>query len=262
MKRFFASFLFLISVARLATAVDIPLYDASLGTLPESQPWLFYAQDAGTGGSISKGLVSGGTSLITDNANRAGWSNTIPILNTFKNAAFPTLNPAAGFELAWAMQVVSENHLSSDRAGTSVILLGSDNKGIELGFWGNEVWAQTASPLFTHGESATFDTSSASVNYRLVVTGANYLLYGNNSPLLSGPTRSYSAFGSAPYTLNNYFFIGDNTTSAGAGLQLQSVRITTPVPEPGQVILAAFAVVFLVLVQRHRNKTIKCNLAG
>lgn len=262
MKRLIISLLILISVAPLATAVDIPLYDATLGTLPESQPWLFYAQDAGSGGAISKTLVSGGTSLITDQPNRAGWSNTIPILNTFKNAAFPTLNPATGFELAWSMQVVSENHLSNDRAGTSVILLGSDNKGIEIGFWGNEVWAQTASPLFTHGESATFDTSTAAVNYRLVVTGANYLLYGNNSPLLSGPTRSYSAFGSAPYTLNNYFFIGDNTTSAGAGLQMQSVRITTPVPEPGQIILAALSVTFLLLVQQYRDKAIKCNLGG
>jgi hypothetical protein len=232
----------------MALAVDIPLYDASLGTLPENQPWLFYAQDAGGGGAISKALVAGGTGLTTDNANRAGWSNTIPILNTFKNPAFPSLSPSQGFELSWSMQILAENHASQDRAGTSVILLGSDNHGIELGFWSGEIWAQTSSPLFTHGESVVFNTSSAMVNYRLLISGSNYLLYGNNSQILSGQTRSYAAFGSAPYTLNNYFFIGDNTTSAGASMQMQSIRIITPVPEPAQIVMGALSVVIIGLI--------------
>lgn len=239
----------LIATVQQAWSVDITLYNAATGQLPESQPWLFYAQDSGTGGTISKNLVTGGTSLATNNAGRAGWSNTIPILNIFKNANFPVLNPAAGFALEWSMQVLSEGHASNDRAGTSVILLGSDNRGVELGFWADQVWAQAANPLFTHGESALFDTSLSTVQYRLEIQGPAYLLYANGSPLLGGQTRSYSAFGSAPYTLSNYFFIGDNTTSAGATTQLGSMRLVTPVPEPSTVVSATLVLVVLGLVR-------------
>lgn len=238
---------FLLAFGQQGRAVDITLYNAAAGQLPESQPWLFYAQDAGTGGSISKNLVTAGTSLATNNVGRAGWSNTIPILNIFKNSSFPTLNPAAGYALEWSMQVLTEGHSSNDRAGTSVILLGNDNKGVELGFWADQVWAQSANPLFSHGESALFDTSSSSVQYRLEVQGPAYLLYANGSQILSGPTRSYAAQGSAPYTLNNYLFLGDDTTSAGATTEFGSIRLVTPVPEPSTMIFAILGVACLGL---------------
>jgi len=244
----------LIATVQQAWSVDISLYDATSGQLPESQPWLFYAQDTGSGGTVSKNLVAGGTSLATNNAGRAGWSNTIPILNVFKNASFPVLNAGAGFALEWSMQVLSEGHASNDRAGTSVILLGSDNKGVELGFWADQVWAQTASPLFTHGESALFDTSSSAVQYRLEIQGPAYLLYANGSQVLSGLTRSYSAFGSAPYTLSNYLFIGDNTTSAGATTQFGSMRLVTPVPEASTIVSAMIGMLVLGFVRARRGK--------
>ena len=243
----------LVAACSQAGAVDIMLYDAATGQLPESQPWLFYAQDAGTGGTISKSIVSGGTSLATNNAGRAGWSNTIPILNILKNASFPALNPGVGFALEWSMQVLSEGHASNDRAGTSVILLGSDNKGVELGFWADQVWAQSASPSFTHGESVLYDTSSSAVRYRLEVQGPAYLLYANGSQILSGATRSYAAFGSAPYTLSNYLFLGDNTTSAGATTQFGSMRLVTPVPEPSTIILAALGIAVLGMSRKVRT---------
>lgn len=232
-----------------APAVDILLYDAPAGQLPESQPWLFYAADTGSGGTVAKNLATAGTSLATNNTARAGWSNMIPILNVFKNSSFPSLNPGTGFALEWSMHILAESHASNDRAGTSVILLGSDLKGIELAFWSDQVWAQTASPLFTHGESATFDTSSATVGYRLEVQGSAYLLYANGSPILGGATRSYAAFGSEPYTLSNYFFIGDNTTLAGATTEFGSIRLITPVPEPSSVLLSLFGVTSLVVCQ-------------
>jgi hypothetical protein len=235
-----------------AHASDIMLYDSSAGTLPGNQPWLLYAQDTSSGGTASASLVTGGTNFSTNNPGRGGWSNTIPILNVYNNANFPTLSPTAGFALDWSMQVASETHNTNDRAGTSVILIGADNQGIELGFWSDQVWAQLASPLFTHGETAALDTSSSSVNYRLQIQGANYLLYADGNQILNGQTRSYAAFGSAPYTLSNYFFIGDNATSAGASTNFGSIRLTTPVPESSSLLLGVSGLLILVACRKRK----------
>ena len=236
----------------LVHASDIMLYDSSAGTLPGNQSWLFYAQDTASGGTASASLATGGTNFSTNNPGRGGCSNTIPILNAYKNASFPTLSSTAGFALDWSMQVASESHNTNDRAGTSVILIGADNQGIELGFWTDQVWAQLASPLFTHGETAALDTSSSSVNYRLEIQGSNYLLYANNSQILNGQTRTYTAFGSAPYTLSNYFFIGDNTTSAGASTNFGSIRLTTPVPEASSLLLGVSGLLILVACRKRK----------
>jgi len=236
----------------LVHASEIMLYDSSAGTLPGNQSWLFYAQDTSSGGTASASLVTGGTNFSTNNPGRGGWSNTIPILNVYKNANFPTLSSTAGFALDWSMQVFSESHNTNDRAGTSLILIGADNQGIELGFWTDQVWAQLASPLFTHGETAALDTSSFSVNYRLQIQGSNYLLYADGNQILNGQTRSYAAFGSAPYTLSNYFFIGDNTTSAGATTQFGSIHLITPVPEASSLSLSLIGIMALVFACRRQ----------
>lgn len=232
-------------------AMDYVLYDASLGTLPGSQPWLFYGA-AGT--ATQSSLGTSGTRLTTDLAAQAGWSNTIPVLNTFKNPAFPTLSNVDGFAIDWSMQMIAESHSSVDRAGTSMILLGSDNKGIEIGFWTDQIWAQTSDPLFTKGESTNFVTTASSVNYRLLIKDSSYYLFANDAQILSGQTRSYAAFGSAPYTLSNYFFIGDNTTSASATVDIGSIRLVTSVPETRITSLIIVAAASMIILVRHRRK--------
>lgn len=235
-----------------SNAMDYVLYDASLGTLPGTQPWLFY----GAAGTATQSLLgTSGTRLTTDLAAQAGWSNTIPILNTFKNANFPTLSSADGFAIDWSMQMIAESHSSVNRAGTSMILLGSDNKGIEIGFWTDQIWAQTADPLFTKGESTNFVTTASSVNYRLLIKDSSYYLFANDAKILSGQTRSYAAFGSAPYTLSNYFFIGDNTTSASATVDIGSIRLITSVPETGITSLIIAAAASVIVLARQRRKS-------
>lgn len=212
------------------SAAELLLYDATVGTLPGSQPWLFY----GEVGTVTQTLLgTSGTRLTTDLAAQAGWSNTVPILNSFKNPAFPLLDATEGFAIDWSMRMLAENHSSTNRAGTSIILLGSNNHGIELGFWTDQIWAQTSDPLFTKGESVSFDTSAVAVDYRLLILGTNYYLYADEAEILTGQTRSYASFGSTPYTLSNYFFLGDNTTSAGATVEIGSIRLVTAVPETG-----------------------------
>lgn len=240
----------LLASNRSMNAVEITLYDASAGTLPGTQPWLFYAEL----GTVTQTLLgTTGTRLASDLGSQAGYSNTVPILNTYKNPGFPSLDASQGFAIDWSMRLISETHSSPNRAGTSMILLGSDNMGIELGFWTDQVWAQTSNPLFTKGESVNFDTTSASVDYRLQVNGGNYVLYANQSQILTGQTRSYAAFGSAPYTLSNYFFLGDNTTSAGATVDIGSVRLITPIPETSLTSLIVALAAGAVALRRRQN---------
>lgn len=237
-----------------AHAVDILLYDAGLNTFPESQSWLFYSLDTGAGGSVGKTLIGGGTQIATDNASRAGWSNTIPLINTWKNPSFPHLTSTEGFALEWSMQVVTESHISANRSGFSMILLADDYNGIELGFWSDEIWAQNSDPLFTHGESVPKDTTSGMINYRLEIVGNQYLLMADQAKILSGLTRNYTAFGSAPYTLNNYLFFGDNTTSAGAKVEFGSIILATQVPESGNLAMISGFLTLILWLKQKRNK--------
>jgi hypothetical protein len=239
-----------LTAAHAAAQPTYTLYDPAVGTLPAAQPWLAYADNAVlTGGTAGQSFVAGqGARLVTDAAVAAGYSNHNPLPPSLKNASFPTLDRAAGFRLSWTLQVAQESHLNANRAGFSVILLGSDRRGVELGFWANEVWAQADNPLFTHAEGAAFNTGPAT-NYELTILGNAYSLTANGAPLLSGPLRDYSANG-IPYTLPNYLFLGDDTSSAAADVTLGQVTLTAPVPEPGAWALAAFGVVVARFARR------------
>ena len=51
----------------------------------------------------------------------------------------------------------------------------------------------------------------------------------NNTLLLQGSLRDYSAFG-VPYSLRNYLFLGDDTSSAAANILLGEVILNTNEP--------------------------------
>jgi hypothetical protein len=209
----------------------ITLFDGN--GLPANQPWLSYAT---TGGTATQTGQTTGVRLVTDLAASAGYSNYTP-LGALKNGTFPSLNRANGFELTFNLTVSSENHSNNNRAGFSVSLIGSDVRGIELGFWGNQIWAQESSPLFTHGETIDFDTTLQR-DYRLRVQDNSYALFSGGNQLLTGSIRNYTAFGSPPYTLPNFLFLGDNTTSAGADITLGAITLQsdlTAVPEPSSL---------------------------
>ncbi len=209
----------------------ITLFDGN--GLPANQPWLSYAS---SGGSATQTEQTSGVRLVTDLAASAGYSNYTP-LAALKNGTFPSLNRTNGFELNFNLAVSSENHSSNDRAGFSVSLIGSDVRGIELGFWGNQIWAQESSPLFTHGETINFDTS-VQRDYRLRVQDNSYALFSGGNQLLSGSIRNYTAFGAPPYILPNFVFLGDNTTSAGADITLGAITLQSnlaAVPEPSSL---------------------------
>ena len=216
-----------------ASVAGIVLYDDSVSQLPQDQAWLIY----GANGSTSQIVVPGtGVRLTTSEAVAAGYSNK-DALGVLKNPGFPTLDRHQGFTLDFELQIHSESHSSGDRAGFSAIALGSDGMGIELGFWEGQVWAQSASPLFTKAETALFDTTAAEVEWSLSILGSSYSLFGDSSLVLSGSLRDYSAIGIPPYTGSNFLFLGDNTSSASADFTLGSVRLSA-VPEPSSCLVA------------------------
>ena len=216
--------------SRAAVAAETLLYDGTLDTTPGSQPWLSFLA---VGGPAPETVANDATTLETINTDSAGYSNYSGLAQ--KNANFPPLNPVEGFRLSFTVSVNSEDHSGvngPNRAGFSVILLGSDKQGIELGFWADEIWAQEGGSqnLFTKAEGAAFDTS-VSTTYDLTIVGNSYMLGSGATPILSGSVRDYSAFSGFPdvYDLPSFIFLGDDTSSAHANITLAEVVLATPV---------------------------------
>lgn len=193
------------------------LYDPALGTAPGQQGWLFAATGSAPR-TVSGGVLNFDTTAAM--ATKAGFVR-----------ADQALDSRAGMTLSFTLDVLAESHASNHRAGFSVIMLDDQHQGIELGFWADEVWAQSGSD-FLKAESAAWDTTAGTgTDYRLTLQGGTYQLLANGSALLSGAMRDYSSFG-APYATANLLFLGDDTTSAQARVNLGVVGLTSAVPEP------------------------------
>jgi hypothetical protein len=222
------------------------LYDGGLGTLPGAQGWVYLTNPLF--GSLATQSVGGGaTSLDTTarTSDQAGYFSTgHPLVGT--------LNRASGFVVNLRMRLASETHVSDDRAGFSLIVLGSDSKGIELGFWQNEVWAQNDNPLFTKGEGAAFNTSTGFADYALTILGNSYSLSANGQNLFGGAVRDYSSFG-PPYTATNFLFMGDDTTSAAARVEIARVTLSA-VPEPSPVVLLGLGSSLMIAARFFRRR--------
>lgn len=249
---FLLSLLLLPSLIAQSQGEIIELYSGS--GLPSLQPWLSYADDRLiSGGTASQSTASGGVQLATDLPVSAGYSNH-NVLSQLKNPNFPELVRSQGFQLTFRNQILSEQHGSIHRAGWSVLLLGQDRKGVELGFWENEIWAQSQSPLFQHGEGVSFDTRIAR-DYRLQILGDRYALAADGLTILEGDVKDYSSFGN-PYNLPNFLFFGDNTSSAGGTSILGKVSLQTgisSIPEPSSLPLIAAAMICLRFGNRWRS---------
>lgn len=224
-----------------------PLYTGSSSTPPNAQGWLQF----GASPPISP-LAVGGNQTITDQARlvstangSAGYSNYNGGLPTLLNPAFPALDRNKGFTLSFDVKINSENHgTDNDRAGFSVIVVTSDKtKAIELGFWQNEIWAQTATPLFTRSatERVTRNTTSSMTRYDLRIKGDTYQLFAGNevNPILTGSLRDYTAFNHLtagplgtplpydPYERENFIFLGDNTSRASADVSIGNIQLVS-----------------------------------
>ena len=210
------------------------LYDGRLGTLPAAQGFTYLEFPAGATQTISNGGV------ILDTTASAGIS-----AGYFNRAEqTPTLDRSQGFTVTLTTRILAESHLNNNRAGFSLIVLSSDLKGLELGFWSNEIWAQdddSQDPgnLFTHAEGVAFATTTAVTTYTLHIITDTYTLSAAGAPILSGPVRDYTNFSGFPdpYETPNLIFLGDDTTSAAGRAQLNHVSVTTHPDAPYRTFL-------------------------
>lgn len=220
----------LVLAAALTLAASVAgattLYDPALGTLPAAQGWAtFPAGNQGVGG----GLLSIDTTA--DNAIQVG------------NSRFDTaLDTLAGYTLDVRLRVVSESHADADRAGFSIINIGADQtSALEIAFWDDELWFYDES--FTRRDPIGY---TAGVFHDFSFRFANGLLdvFIDGASAASGlPTYDYcksgcSLFVGAVYNTPNHVFFGDDTSSAGAHVEIASLAVT-PVPLPGPLLLLA-----------------------
>lgn len=219
-------------------SADAVLYDGLPGNRPgdADQGLHFYSLLGGT-----ETEAGGVTTLTTDQATSNGYFSYVSSALGLQMTGLPlSLSPKValdldrtgdGYTVDFHARLDGETHASTHRAGFSVIALSGDLMGIELGFWGNEVWAQSGAD-FLHAEGSVFDTS-AMVHYQLAILDDGYTLYADGSELLAGSLRDYSAHSSEVYSQNNFLFFGDDTSSAGATVGLGGISVLeSAVPEP------------------------------
>ncbi|MDR2463484.1 MAG: hypothetical protein LBD30_06860, partial [Verrucomicrobiales bacterium] len=191
-------------------------------------------------------VVTGGGGYTTLNTGTgASGSPAEGVAAGFATLGGMALNSSSGYTLTVNLKTNGESHSGNpaadgpNRAGFSLTLIGSDRtKSIEIAFWRDQVWVQTGTAngetIFKHGESAAIDTASDFHEYNIVVQGDYYTIYNGQEFLLTGLLRDYSSSsagfnGVAVYQTANFFFMGDNTTSAGGSYSFKNVLFDTDV---------------------------------
>ncbi|NJR40937.1 MAG: hypothetical protein HC781_21480, partial [Leptolyngbyaceae cyanobacterium CSU_1_4] len=218
-------------------------YSANLGTPPTSQTWLGYTAvtipvagmptpAAGTETINANGAL---VNTTADEDIYAGYSN-YNTSGTLINAASPTLNATTGYSVSFDLQVLADANTNPNRAGFSLLVVSQDStQAIELAFQrlspttGN-IFAQNTA--FNAAESTAFNTSQKT-DYRVEVLGSAYTLFANNTAILTGTLRDYTAFTPPanfpfdPYEKPSLIFLGDDTTSAQGTFNLSQVVVQT-----------------------------------
>lgn len=246
------------------------LYDGDAGSPPGAQGWLALGSTPGAVETFLPGPNVTNLNSTAANGIYAGYTNYgatvapsgVPPFFTITpttpiNPAFPSLNRLTGYTLRFTMQLVSQSNTSLDRAGFSVIVLSSDQVGVEIGFRSTDIFSQ--SPTFTVAESnasaGVAVLTGALTTYDLSVLANTYTLTGGGGTLLTGTLKDYTAatgFAGDIYRTPNFLFLGDDTTSASASVNLADVQVIFA-PEPATAALAVFGLLGVAVRCRRRK---------
>lgn len=260
-------------LAGSAKAAVTVVYDGSLagGTQTiNQQGWLEYVTPGGASHAAAGGVNTLNTTVLGQGGAGGYFSHVgFPSANVPVepiNAAWPTLNAAAGFTVRFDVGIASEAHNpDNQRAGFSVIVIGSGLRGVELGFWQDRVFAYEGgvANLFTPAEFASRDTAPIT-RYDLVALGSSYALFAGgdlSAPILSGALRDYTAFDSVaaglpfnPYATGDFVFLGDNTGRGQSVSHTSYISLTdAAIPAPGA---AGVLMVGVVVAGRRRRRAV------
>lgn len=183
------------------------LYDGAVGTLPSSQGWTFFPFS-------ELGSVSGGAYILD--------SSTAPSGEAFNSRLDQTVDTQAGFALSLDLRIDTETHGNVNRAGFSLILVGSDpTLSLEVAFWTDRVWVYDYNGGFVHG-AETFVDTTVRRTYRIECWAGRFRLMISGASPLEGPLEDYTAQG-IPYTVANTLVFGDDTDSGDATAEVYSI---------------------------------------
>jgi hypothetical protein len=256
-------------------AVTTVLYSGSTVTpdlFNAPNPYLtFWNPDGGT--QTADGSK---TTLDTTIANSAyaGYTNyNAPPLTSFPftnpltsqvNSAFPILDRNAGYTLSFTIKITSQTNDGTNgpnRAGFSALVLGSDNQGIEIGFRNSDIFSQGNASFNSIGDQATGLDLAQPATYNLNVAGSTYTLTSGSNTLLNGSLVDYTTatgLASGVYRTPNFIFLGDNTTSARASVDISNITLSTntaaAVPEPSSLLGTLLALGFGTMLKRRLRK--------
>lgn len=210
-----------------APAGALTLFDAASGA-PAAQGWT--TLQLGAAGSAA---VAGGVYTL---------DSTAPGVDTFGQARLSPLllDGSTGWRADWRLRIADETHTSNDRAGFSMLFVGSPATGsIEIAFREDRVFAYAyQGGAFVQGVGAAVDTTDRLHDYRLDVANQQFVFSRDGSKLFEGSLQNYSPQG-LPYVVPGFLFFGDNTSSGSAVAELARLDLTNPVPEPASAALLA-----------------------
>ena len=213
----------------------------TFGTIPNAQPTVDPNADPNTNPPtnvvpLPTQTASGGLDSTQDPTITGGYTSYNN--DGQLNPQFPTLDHNTGFTIDFDAKLNSESHNNNDQAGFDVVALDKYGLGIELGFWNNQIWAKQivfgadGSVSLTHNnvEQFTRDTTVAT-HYELSIVDNTYKLFADGSPILTGNIQNYTPYNTTglaynPYQKPNYFFIGDDSASAAANVDLPYVAVS------------------------------------
>ena len=167
------------------------------------------------------------------------------------------LDTNVGFTLTFDLRVLAETHSSANRAGLSIVMVGSDpTHALELAFWTNEVftynYVAADADKFVHGAGALLDTTASFQQYTLTVQNQNYTLSAGAATLITGALKDYRGQG-PPYTVPNFLFFGDDTSRGAASIELGPV-VLSAVPELPRLPMMLLGLGALALMFKRRQR--------